>query len=409
MIKRMINKLHEESGQALTLVMVLLVFGSLAIVPLLQYTNSSLPINETDKQLTNELYAAEAGAKDAIRGLVEEAEWIPEVDGEYGYNIAPVNGKAVEVEVYRKDTNVFNIISIATGEGGSTTVDAYIVSSSSWGFAFDKAIISNGDIEVGPQSYVDGDVEFVGEFKPFDEDAFDEQIDGTIIQDEDPEGDGLDWWPTLEEMEGMSEYYRALGEEGTLYDDGDIIQLSETEETTIGPLYCAGDLQIKGTGIVNIGGTVFVEGSLDVSPTPDCIIELYGHTIFVNCWADFSELASCEDLCDCPSDGSIGINPSTDVRGSGCIIAIGDITYQPALSSDDYILIWSLAGRLTLLPNDNFIGSAVAYCEVDAQPKTWLTYVEPPEGFEFPGLDGIGYGFGYDLTIRTWEIDAIPY
>ncbi|MFC1972115.1 hypothetical protein ACFLVE_01750 [Chloroflexota bacterium] len=404
MIKRMINKLHEESGQALALVMVLFVFGSLAIVPLLQYTTNSLPINETDEQLTNELYAAEAGAKDAIRHLVEKTGEIPEVGSDpWKYNIAPVDGKAVDVTVYHEEARVFHIISGASG-GGRTEVDTYIVSMSSFMYVFDKAIISNGDLDIGPNANIDGDVEYVADVKPTDEDKLNAQITGDIVRDE----DGLDWWPTTDEIEELSDWYRdeTLNSPGVLEVTGDYeITLSVASPVSIGPLYVDGDLNIKGEGSAQIDGLIFAEGSINISPTPACTVNLNGQTIFAACWADFSEDPF--EPCD---DGFLKILPATTVDGSGCIIAIGNITYQPAYSSDEYLLLWSLGCTVFLLPNDDFVGSVVGALEVDCQPNTDITYVPPPDGFIFPGYDdSTGYGLGYDFAVRTWEIDAIPY
>ncbi|MFC1982623.1 hypothetical protein ACFLV5_02410 [Chloroflexota bacterium] len=383
MVNRMISKLQKESGQALYLVVILLGLGGFMIAPLLSYTNNSLTTNETHRQLTNELYAAEAGAKDAIHHLLEGTGNIPEVDGSpWPYTINHVNSKAIDVTVEREAENVFKVNSVAAG----TTVETYIESSGSFLYVFDKAIISNDDVELGPNSHVTGDVVYVDEIKPWDPDAIDDQIDGTYVQDE----DGLDWWPTDDEIEEMSDWYEDQVEGGPSVPDGYILQLSGTEEAhdLIGPLYGEGDLQIKGTGFADITGTVFVEGNLDISPTPSCTIDLNGQTIFVR--------------------GDITILPDAAILGSGCIIAIGDIDFQPSMTGDDYILLWSLKGEVWLHPGDDFTGSVVGATMVDLQPNTVINYPEggPPDGFNFPGYDSAtpGYGFGYDFTIETWEI-----
>ncbi|MFC2042201.1 hypothetical protein ACFLTV_01685 [Chloroflexota bacterium] len=383
MINRIISKLHKESGQALYLVVIMLGLGGLMITPLLNYTNASLTVNETHRQLTNELYAAEAGAKDAIHYLVEGTGAIPEVgDDPWGpYTITSVNNMAVDVTVDRVAEIVFKINSVAAG----TTVETYIESGGSFLYVFDKAIISNDDVELGPNSHVEGDVLYVDEIKPSDPDKLNDQIDGTHVQDE----DGLEWWPTDEEIEEMSDWYEGQVEGAPAVPDGYIMQLSGTEDDhdLIGPLYGEGDLQIKGTGFADITGTVFVEGNLDISPTPSCTIYLNGQTIFVR--------------------GDITVLPDTAILGSGCIIAIGNIDFQPSMTGDDYILLWSLKGEVWLHPGDVFTGSVVGATMVDLQPNTVINYPEegPPDGFNFPGYDDDpGYGFGYDLTIETWEI-----
>ena len=82
--KRIIKNLHKENGQAMVLILILLAIGALVTVPIVNYSDTSIIVNETHKQLTQELYAAEAGAKDAIRHLIEGTGEIPEVGGSWG-------------------------------------------------------------------------------------------------------------------------------------------------------------------------------------------------------------------------------------------------------------------------------------------------------------------------------------
>jgi hypothetical protein len=58
---------------------------------------------------------------------------------------------------------------------------------------------------------------------------------------------------------------------------------------------------------------VYVTGALSVNPTGDCVLDLNGNTFF--------------------SGATIYLGPKTTIRGSGCFIAVGDITFQPNLGS----------------------------------------------------------------------------
>lgn len=56
----------DETGQALIIVLVLLVMGSLTIIPVLTHLGSALKTGEVYEDKTNKMYAADAGVEDAI-------------------------------------------------------------------------------------------------------------------------------------------------------------------------------------------------------------------------------------------------------------------------------------------------------------------------------------------------------
>ncbi len=64
-MKRMANK-SDEKGQALLLVLILLLVGSLIITPLLSYMSTGLKTGQVYEKKTDELYAADAGIEDAL-------------------------------------------------------------------------------------------------------------------------------------------------------------------------------------------------------------------------------------------------------------------------------------------------------------------------------------------------------
>lgn len=57
---------REQGGQALIIVLLLLMFGSLTLPPILSYLSTSLKSGEIYRSRTNELYAADSGIEDAI-------------------------------------------------------------------------------------------------------------------------------------------------------------------------------------------------------------------------------------------------------------------------------------------------------------------------------------------------------
>lgn len=59
-----------ESGQALILVLILLVVGGLIIAPLLAFVSSGLRAGQVYEDKTDELYAADAGVEDAIYNIL---------------------------------------------------------------------------------------------------------------------------------------------------------------------------------------------------------------------------------------------------------------------------------------------------------------------------------------------------
>ena len=66
-MKKIANKLiRNEKGQALPVVLILMVIGGLIIAPLLSYTSSSLIVSQTYEEIADELYAADAGVEDGL-------------------------------------------------------------------------------------------------------------------------------------------------------------------------------------------------------------------------------------------------------------------------------------------------------------------------------------------------------
>jgi hypothetical protein len=399
--------IRDEKGAALTLVLVLLVVGGLILTPLLGLMSTGLVSGQLYERKTDELYAADAGVEDAIWKIQTNNLRFGTNNWSEPWHLT-ANGKNVTVRVYREDLDttacgtefVYRILSAAaTDDGGgpaaigtTTTVDAYLaVSALNLSYMLDYAIVSNETIDIQSHVTVNGSV-----WLPYEEDLTvwpGGEITGENVTLED--GVSLTW-PTFDQL---SEYYLLLVDPEDPYPD-DTVDISITK--TLGPCYSGGDLAIDNTGdpdTLVLEGTVYVaNGDLDFKQagSRNYTIDLGGETIFV--------------------DGEIYFAPGTvTITGSGCIIARGDITFQPAISSaeDDFVLVMSIDGTTTFQPSGDLTGSVVGNFEVDVSPDdphgdfaiNWI----PWQGQElnFPGLNETD---PEDLqitalTIETWEIN----
>jgi hypothetical protein len=98
--------LRNEKGQALPMVLILMVVGGLILTPMLAYTTSGLKVGQAYERMAEEFYAADAGIEDGLwqikydhlADLFSNYERY-DYDTEYGpYNVE-VNGIDVEIEI----------------------------------------------------------------------------------------------------------------------------------------------------------------------------------------------------------------------------------------------------------------------------------------------------------------------
>src|SRR3990172_655124 len=106
-ITRLIKRLHEEKGQALIIVLVLLMVGSLTLPPVLSLIGTALKTGKAYDNKTDELYAADSGVEDAV-GQIKYDRIEPLFDSQgydtYDYNSEwsyeldePINALTVNV------------------------------------------------------------------------------------------------------------------------------------------------------------------------------------------------------------------------------------------------------------------------------------------------------------------------
>jgi len=268
--------------------------------------------------------------------------------------------------------NIYKIISTATSdEDSSTTIESYVRRTGDYSYMFDNAITSPGDVTLMPGSVVNGNVQLNGELDDKGE------INGSI-------SDYPVRWPTAEEM--IAFYWYDV-DDLTPVPDGYTIDISsgtEVDPYPVGPLYAEGDLAITGHGVVRIDGTIYVKGNLVCNPTPEILILLNGQSIF--------------------AEGSISVQPGCTVSERGCIVAVGDLNYQPNIIGEDFVFLMSIEGTVSLSPSNSFYGSIAGNSEVELMPGTSLNWIEPTDGLNYPGGDGGSGGTGREPTIITWQI-----
>lgn len=387
-MKRLIG---DEKGAAMVLAVILLLVGGLIAAPLLAHMGTGIVAGEIYEKRTAELYAADAGVEDAIWKIQRGEVPVCSGDPSRSYNISDVNDKKVEYTIEYIGEGIYKITSIAiTADGGNTAaisgteIEAYVTATYSDFTSFlDNAITSNDAITIRPGSMVSGNISLPpdGDLNPPD---FDPE-NGQVNREE------LDW-PTAK---AMIDFYWPEVEHLTPVPDGYEIDIpsgtTEDNPYVIGPLSAAGDLIIKGEGWIEIGGTIYVKGNLDLNANPVININLNQQTIF--------------------AEGDIYLPPKVSISGSGCIIAVGDVDYNPNISSgaEDFLLIMSIEGTVKLRPGSNFYGAIVGNVDVTLQPNMSITWVSPEgKGINFPGAgDGDELPPVTELSIYSWEVSQL--
>ena len=402
-MKRLIR---DEKGAALMLALILLLIGGLISTALLGHMGSGILAGQVHERRTAELYAADAGVEDAVWKIQHpsEVDYLPCIPGGEPkiYPITDVNGRNVQVTIELVDWGTYKITSVAVtdGDGGggiaaidsNTAVEAY-VSAVSMNFSalLDHAIVSYDTIGVKPGDVVNGDV-----WLP-DEDDLSIQPSGVepegVINGTVKDNDDLSiTWPTYEQLAAY--YYEDV--EGT-YDPGPSIDVEYTKN--IGPCYRDGDLVVDNTGdpdTLVLDGTVYINDNNDNNGNVDFLqsgtshnytVDLNGHTIF--------------------AEGSIGF-PShvVGISGPGCIIAVGDIDFQPSIAGDDFVLVMSIAGTVNFQPSGDFTGCIAGNAHVQLQPNCTINWISPEgKSLDFPGAEG-----GEEpppinvVNIESWEV-----
>jgi hypothetical protein len=145
--KRTSNKLiRGEKGQALILVLILMLLGGLIIAPLLSYMSTGLKVGkEVYENRMAELYAADAGVENALYFMKNNRNLLPTNPATpVTVPTADVNSRTLDVNIYATtDPNVYKVTSTATSANDkSTTIVAYVQFPPG---LFDNALTAMGD------------------------------------------------------------------------------------------------------------------------------------------------------------------------------------------------------------------------------------------------------------------------
>jgi len=99
---KLLKEIHKkESGQALILVLILLLLGGLIIAPLMVFMSTGLKAGQIYEERMDEVYAADAGIEDATHKIVNDPVLQALAEGDsHSYTLTePVNEETVDVTV----------------------------------------------------------------------------------------------------------------------------------------------------------------------------------------------------------------------------------------------------------------------------------------------------------------------
>jgi hypothetical protein len=399
-MKTFVNRaIREEKGAALALALVLLVVGGLILTPLLGLMSTGLASGGVYEESMHLYYAADTGVEDAIwKIMYDPPEW-ETIDGSpdsYMYRYPEplvVDNNSVDVTIYKYDWDwtcaenlTYRILSTAATEGdsggtaaihSSVSIDSYVDIEMLVRNLLDNAITSLIDVEIGSGSTVYGNVQYGVDIKG--------DTQGINTTEE-----VYEKWPI---SSALSSLYLSQVDPG---DPGPNSINLAGKTRPVGPSYIDGDLTVDNTaqaqGVLALNGTVYVDGNAVFAQSGDkkgYTLKLNGNTMFVLGGITFP-------------------TARVTVQGPGCIIATGDIDFQPSISSStDFVFLLSVDGRVDFKPSGTFYGSVAASEMVNLQPGCALGWL-PWQGLNlnFP-IEDYAYPTDYvkAVTIRTWEIN----
>jgi len=363
---------RDEKGQALLLAIILLLVGGLIAAPLLAYMGTGILTGEVYETRTAELYAADAGVTYGLWKIKDSG--ICPGNLPVSYNIS-VNDKNVAATIEYAD-GPYKITSVAITDGNShTTVVSYV--DVTFRSLLDNAITSRTNVGLWNTDVV-GDVQYGGNLNQNNSDIVGDNISEAYTN-----------WPKSGDLIGN--YNRQVNDLEPCVND--TIEVDKKTATQGNPYKIErgwfapddGTLKITGSGWIGLNGTIYVQGSLYISSGMS--INLSQQTIFV--------------------EGAVDIQPGCGLYGSGCIVAIRDINFQPTMESnpDDFVFVMSCEGLVNFqptTPHGTFYGSVAGNVSVDLKNSTFRWH---------PLAEGTTLNFPIDLyetvnaaTIQSWDV-----
>jgi hypothetical protein len=372
---------RDEKGQALILALILLVIGGLIMAPLLSYMSTGIIAGGAYEKKADELYAADAGAEDAVLKIQQQTGGVQYLycgggNHSLSYNIADVNGKSVAVTItYLSNiTHTYQVVSTATGDGSGTKIDAYVIGKSQYGdFSGMLAQIVTSQNETDIASKVN--LVYPEGCGPYPDYPYD--------------------WPTPQELAGF--YWQDV--KNAVPYSLSSLDVKNYAATGIGPFYRNGTLDIVNTGTggltLTLNGTVYITGDTTIGSTnQEFILDLNGHAIFVSSNTTGNQKA-------------LIMGGKCTIEGPGAIIAVGDFEFKPkeqAGGESEPIFALSVLGTTSMQPSGNFYGAIAGSVEVEIKAGEKPTITYPIGGFGSSDLNfptGIQY---LVYSIASWEV-----
>jgi hypothetical protein len=384
---------RDEKGQALILALILLVIGGLIMAPLLAYMSTGVIAGGAYEKKADELYAADAGAEDAVLKIQQQTGGVQYLycgggNHSLSYNIADVNGKRVAVTItyVSNITHTYHVISTATGDGSGTKIDAYIVGTNAYGDysgILGQVITSWDELELPNNPNV--------------------VIDPPVGEPHGPVGDyGSigDWPDTPKEVAELADFYYQQVKEAIPYEGDTTIDLKDGN-MELGPAYINGGLTVlnnnnKDIRTLKLTGTVYVKGDTQIgmdgkgTNKPNLILNLNGQTIFV----------------ESGSASALQVGDWAKIDGFGCIIAVGDILFKPSVETGtpDPVFLMSVSGTTHFQPSANFYGTVAGKVLVDIDPSAHVSITYPDDEGWYGDLNFLNGVKKLIFSIASWEV-----
>jgi hypothetical protein len=191
------------------------------------------------------------------------------------------------------------------------------------------------------------------------------------------------------------DFYSEDVEDGTHYDSDTVIDIAGID-TELGHLYVEGELTIENSSntpsTLTLTGTVYVTGDTLIGTTgKDFTLDLNDCTIFVASNSSDPKKA-------------LWIGGKCTVVGSGVIIAIGDMYFEPNTQAGvtDPIFVMSVLGTTQVQPGGDFFGAIAGSVEIELQPGTSINYPDA-EGWS----ENLNFLIGVKklvYSIASWEL-----
>jgi hypothetical protein len=380
-----LRRLHEQSGQALAIVLVLLLVGSLLVTSTLKLGSSSFKIQSHAKQETSKLYSADLGTQQALWRL-KNTPYANLPTNPLIYIDVPssgiIEGNGISVFAFIQYVGTFDelrryrITSIAgpnvthdhdldnQAEGYTKIVSIVLTSSGDLSGIMNSSITSqNGYTIQGGQGSVSPTS---GEHAPV------------------ANYSGI--WPT------GSQLHQFFWQQVDDTVPGALSSIDVTSTPTLDNYYRDGNLDIESStdgATITLTGTLFLNGNLQIGTTGhNFTLNLNGQTIYVNSNTIGSPYA-------------LQIGAKCTVVGSGAVIALGDIQFKPNINSNpsEYLLVMSVTGMSYLQPGGDYYGTVAGSTTVYDQNGS-ITWVDPSgKSLNLPGI-----GSGTFWSIKTWDI-----